>query len=389
LTVQAASAPVIVTDTTPNPATATIAGSETFSAAFAGTLPIHYQWQVSPNANGSGAVNIAGATNTTLMLNNLQLTNSGYYYSLQATNTVAPYVANSTWAQLTVQALTPLVQLIATNYNSGGAVWSDSSGNGNDAYYAGSSTPALVPFVTPNGASAVSVSGNGSFVLSSSLDPSSGYTVFAYVMPTNTAGRHAITGGSSATALEYDIYNGNQDYLTEYTADIGHGTATIPTNAFSLIDLAVNASGAAFRYNGAADGSVAGATFGQPITRIGNNEGGGDGLAGEIAEVDIYNGALSYQQITNIEAQLTAKYGTPTNVATNPTNIVAQVIAGNSLQLTWPQDHTGWTLQAQTNSLGIGLGTNWVSVAASTTTNQVTFPINRANGSVFYRLVLP
>jgi len=72
-------------------------------------------------------------------------------------------------------------------------------------------------------------------------------------------------------------------------------------------------------------------------------------------------------------------------VATNPTNVVAVVIGG-SLQLTWPADHTGWSLQAQTNTLAAGLGTNWVTVAGSTTTNQVTVPISSANGSVFYRI---
>jgi len=57
--------------------------------------------------------------------------------------------------------------------------------------------------------------------------------------------------------------------------------------------------------------------------------------------------------------------------------------------LTWPADHTGWTLEAQTNTLRTGLGTNWVPIASSTTTNQITVPIVTGNGSVFYRLVLP
>ena len=68
-----------------------------------------------------------------------------------------------------------------------------------------------------------------------------------------------------------------------------------------------------------------------------------------------------------------------------PTNIVATV-TGNQMTLSWPSDHTGWTLQVQTNSLATGLGTNWVNVAGSTTTNQVSTTINPANGTVFYRL---
>jgi hypothetical protein len=72
-------------------------------------------------------------------------------------------------------------------------------------------------------------------------------------------------------------------------------------------------------------------------------------------------------------------------IATNPTNIVATV-SGNSLVLSWPGDHTGWTLQAQTNSLSAGLGTNWVDVPGSVLVNAVTNPISPTNASVFYRL---
>jgi hypothetical protein len=43
----------------------------------------------------------------------------------------------------------------------------------------------------------------------------------------------------------------------------------------------------------------------------------------------------------------------------------------------------------QTNSIDEGLGTNWVNVAGSDTTNQISIPINTANGSTFFRLVFP
>lgn len=75
-------------------------------------------------------------------------------------------------------------------------------------------------------------------------------------------------------------------------------------------------------------------------------------------------------------------------VATNPTNITFSVTS-NVLTLLWPADHTGWRLQAQTNSLANGLGTNWVDVAGATLVNSTNFTINPANGAVFYRLVYP
>jgi hypothetical protein len=91
------------------------------------------------------------------------------------------------------------------------------------------------------------------------------------------------------------------------------------------------------------------------------------------------NGYCGYSQI--------ALFGMPSFVvATNPTNITFQVAAG-SMTLNWPADHIGWQLQVQTNTLAQGLGTNWVDVAGSTATNQMTFPVGPENGSVFYRLL--
>jgi hypothetical protein len=75
-------------------------------------------------------------------------------------------------------------------------------------------------------------------------------------------------------------------------------------------------------------------------------------------------------------------------VSTTPPQIVP-VLSGGRLQLSWPPDHVGWRLEAQTNAPGAGLGTNWVTVANSAATNQVFLPINAANGSVFFRLAYP
>jgi hypothetical protein len=49
----------------------------------------------------------------------------------------------------------------------------------------------------------------------------------------------------------------------------------------------------------------------------------------------------------------------------------------------------GWTLQAQTNPPGVGIGTNWVNVGGSAATDQISAPMNLTNGSVFFRLRYP
>jgi alpha-L-fucosidase 2 len=63
-------------------------------------------------------------------------------------------------------------------------------------------------------------------------------------------------------------------------------------------------------------------------------------------------------------------------------------ISSGQLQLAWPPDHTGWLLQAQTNPPNTGLGTHWVTVPASSGTDQMAFPMDPTNGSVFFRLYL-
>ena len=75
-------------------------------------------------------------------------------------------------------------------------------------------------------------------------------------------------------------------------------------------------------------------------------------------------------------------------MATNPTNITFSV-TGNTLSLTWPADHLGWILQAQTNSLTTGISTNWVDVAGSGNSTSATITINPATPTAFYRLRTP
>jgi autotransporter-associated beta strand protein len=110
------------------------------------------------------------------------------------------------------------------------------------------------------------------------------------------------------------------------------------------------------------------------------------------SSITLPSGGGSYVWQTNLASSgsiTLVSGGAPQN--TNPTNIVATTL-GSTLTLSWPSDHTGWRLQAQTNSLSVGIVTNtaaWFTVAGSTTTNSMSFTLNPANPSVFYRLVYP
>jgi hypothetical protein len=77
-----------------------------------------------------------------------------------------------------------------------------------------------------------------------------------------------------------------------------------------------------------------------------------------------------------------------TGLNPNPTNITSTVTSTNTPVLAWPSTHIGWTLQAQTNSLTVGIANNWANVAGSASTNQVVVPIVADNPTVFYRMVL-
>ncbi|HWX21683.1 MAG TPA: DUF5703 domain-containing protein [Candidatus Binatia bacterium] len=100
------------------------------------------------------------------------------------------------------------------------------------------------------------------------------------------------------------------------------------------------------------------------------------------------NGTVYYFVVSAVNSAGESHDSNPVSV--QPVSTTApQLQAGLSsgqLQLAWPQDHTGWTLQAQTNPLNAGLSTNWVTVPASSVTNRMTFPLSASDGSAFYRL---
>jgi hypothetical protein len=71
------------------------------------------------------------------------------------------------------------------------------------------------------------------------------------------------------------------------------------------------------------------------------------------------------------------------------TNLFISKLNSTNLILQWPGDHTGWRIQAQTNLLTTGLGTNWSDLAGSSLTNQIVMPNGKTNGTVFFRMISP
>jgi hypothetical protein len=179
------------------------------------------------------------------------------------------------------------------------------------------------------------------------------------------------------------------------------GTLTVSGNAVLAGTLRMEVNRAAVPNNSDRLVASGGITYGGilSVTNTGSALQAGDvfqlfpsgvsGFAGyELQTNDVVNNVTyTWNNTVTVNGRVTvASVGTLVNP--NPTNIVSSV-AGGQLTLSWPADHTGWRLQVQSNSLAIGLGTNWVTVPNSTATNQVSVPVSTADGAVFYRLVYP
>jgi hypothetical protein len=71
---------------------------------------------------------------------------------------------------------------------------------------------------------------------------------------------------------------------------------------------------------------------------------------------------------------------------TGPAHLT-NVLSGTSLNLSWPGGQ-GWRLQAETNSINIGISNNWHYVTDGSV-NTYGATVNPTNPSVFYQLTYP
>lgn len=193
---------------------------------------------------------------------------------------------------------------------------------------------------------------------------------------TFTLGSSQVLSNSTSTP----IINGN--------VDSGSGTLSLTYTAgmpsFAVANGTLMLSAGTVLYVDNAGTALGPGTY----TLIGANAGGAVGGAVP-SSVTVYGGGVangdSSSLIISSSNTLDLVVSSGSGVNTTSTNITFSV-TGNQLTLAWPADHTGWTLQAQTNSLSVGVSTNWADVAGSTTTNKIIVPISTANGCVFYRL---
>lgn len=153
------------------------------------------------------------------------------------------------------------------------------------------------------------------------------------------------TAGDAQVVLGWYAANGAISYTMKRSSTSGSGYSVVASNLTSLVYTNTGLS------NGTRYYFVVSAT-----------NGGGEGAN---------SGEASAQPVSLAAPQLGSSFN------------------GGALQLTWPGTHLGWRLEAQTNSSGVGLGTNWFTVPGAAATNLIFIPIDAANDGVFFRLIYP
>lgn len=241
-------------------------------------------------------------------------------------------------------------------------------------------TNSLVTFLLGTDPATLSVTGNlaniGSIKAIAAPGFTNGvYTLFTYGQKLTNWGPPTLASAPAGYNYSFDTNTPGQVKLA-VTLLPPTGLTASPTNL--LINLNWNPVDGATSYN-LKRGSVSGIypTIFSGLT------------ATNYSDADVTNAANYFYVVSAVGAGGESSNSVPASATPLPsnqsTNIISQV-SGNTLQLTWPQDHLGWRLQVQTNSL---TENHWVDVPNSTTANTATITLDPSNASVFFRLVYP
>ena len=440
LTVHAATAPIVTKDTNPLNVFAFVGGTVTFGATFNGTQPITNQWQVD---KGSGFIGIGltATTNQTLVLANVQLSDSGTYQQV-ATNLVG--YSNTTPTPLTVQA-DPAAPVSSQAFaydlytNSPLAYWRlsesvnpatgtyqayDASGHGLNAIYgagvttgvAGPQSPAYVGFENTNAAAGFTQStANGTLVIPPLNVNTTNVTITAWIYPTAYANTFAgLLMNRSALSAAGLGFGGNRDANGQ--AELGynwnnnsgawgfHSGLFAPLNNWSFVAVTITPTNATLYLcytNGDGTGSIykrvntlahSLETFNNGTTWLGGDPANLNNIfTGSMDEVAVFGKSLSDAQIQNLFVAGAGPMGaapsitveTSCNTATNqyPGQVILQLTAAG---IGLPTPHYQW--QAGTG----GVFSDLVNGGAISGANSGTLTISPSTSAnnLEYQLVL-
>jgi autotransporter-associated beta strand protein len=248
----------------------------------------------------------------------------------------------------------------------------------------------------------LAVIGAGSIAGSKNVDVTSGAQLdVSAVSPWTLASGQTLKGGGTVTGASVTAVAGSR--ITP--GESGLGTLTF-SGALSLNGTAVmklNRAGSPNSDQIAAASIAAGGTL--TVTNIGaglqaqdvfhlfNTAVSGSFAVTNLPVIDAANN-LAYTWTNKLAIDGTIAVLTSTSLINTNSFTLTNSFDGVNLTLSWPLDHTGYRLQAQTNTLATGLYTNWVDIdahftPAANSTNKVVIPVSVGNGSVFYRLIYP
>jgi hypothetical protein len=370
LNLSAASSPVLLNDTTVNPSALFVGGSAQFNATFSGSAPITYQWMFD---KGTGAVAIAGATNSSYTIVSAQLTNSGSYF-LIASNSISPYINTTTPVNLLVGRLPQNNTVSAGMFDATGST--PTPGTNDIAqlktvfpssvpginYYVNNDSPAGQTFTTgnaTNGYQLKSIYLQQEFgTIGNSGDTNATYTLRIY----------SISGVNAALITSYVSTNTPSIIAGDWIQWVGLTNVLAPNSAYAFSIHKDTGSG---------------------WWGLGNDYSSGDLYAGGQAALLPTSGAgaVTYSTDPSIDAAflIALAPATASTINANPTNLTFSV-NGNTLALSWPADRLGWVVQS--NALNIANPGAWYDVPNSQNATNLNITLGATN-NVFFRLRYP
>jgi polygalacturonase len=223
------------------------------------------------------------------------------------------------------------------------------------------------------------------------------FTIFnAGMILSNDTGNATLSGltstnwlalyNASASTTATDLFGADPITVSAGTLAVNNSYTPVNAEAFDFA-LGTNAStvtaGANVIFNNATINVTNAAGFGAGLYTLFTYAGSASGTYALGSAPANYN----YLFDTNTAGKIQLVVS-PLGMSEAPVSLVCSN-SGGQLALSWPQDHTGWFLEIQTNAVTKGLSTNWTLLTGSAMTNQYYLPISPANGSVFLRLYYP
>ena len=210
----------------------------------------------------------------------------------------------------------------SANYNAAIGVWSDTSGNNDNAFAPSpGNKPTLTPNATPTGQPALTFTQAqlqyldlSAHLDSAALTSSPSFTLLAVARKVDASYGLLLSGdGNVPRGIGYrlDGGNGNRQTLTKNNVtDIGSSVSATASGNFHLFGVTYDGTTARFFLDGVADGTAVNSqTFDSGIWQIGVQAGtGAAAFVGDIAALDVYDTVLSGAALASAQNALMNTY---------------------------------------------------------------------------------